>query len=253
MTDFSIILPSLRPALAEAAIRRTQEASAGHATEIVLVAPFTLTAPNVRCVIESEPRGNCAAHAAGYAASAGKVIVAMSDDHLPLPGWLDGIAETLAAKERLDFPFLGGLNRPDCPHFGTVYGLYYPYFPVMTRQSAEAAGGWFSPEYRAHFGDPDLAMRVWALGGRCELLPGDHLTVNPDEDPATQSTHKTGSMAEDFATFTAKYHKAFGGKRFPPEFREINFDYHLSELTDMSFTARVPPSVHGGRPHGWRG
>jgi len=248
---FSIILPTLRQPLAEAAVRSILDNSAGHAVEIVLVAPFTLDAPGVRCVVETERRGNCTAHATGYAAATGAIIVAMSDDHLALPGWLDGVAEALAAKERLDFPFLGGMNRPGDPHFGTVYGLYYAYFPVMTRRSVEEAGGWFSTDYRAHYGDPDLAMRVWALGGRCELLPGDHLAVNPDEDPATQSHHKQTAMGADVATFATKYHRAFGGG-FPLDFGQINFDYHISELRDMTFMARVPPSVHGGRHQSWR-
>ncbi|MCG5239751.1 glycosyltransferase family 2 protein [Azospirillum doebereinerae] len=252
MPTFSIILPTLRQPLAEVAVRAILDASAGQSIEIVLVAPFALEHPCVRNVLETERRGNCSAHATGYEASTGDIIVAMSDDHLPLPGWLDGLAKRIEEREKLDFPFLGGMNRPDCPFFGTVYGLYYPYFPVLSRRSAEDVGGWFSRDYRAHFGDPDLAMRVWAMGGRCELLPGDHLLVNRDEDPDSQSDHKTGSLETDYATFLGKYHRAFGG-RFPQQFRQINFDYHLSELRDGSFTVRLPPSVHGGRPHDWRG
>ncbi|RJF83671.1 glycosyltransferase family 2 protein [Azospirillum cavernae] len=251
MPTFSIILPTLRQPLAEAAIRAIQEHSVGHDYEIVLVAPFAIDAPRVVSVIETERRGNCTAHATGYAASSGDVIVAMSDDHLALPGWLDGVAETIAAKEKLDFPFLGGLNRPDHPHFGVIYGLYYAYFPVMSRRSVEEVGGWFSTDYRAHYGDPDLAIRVWALGGRCELLPGDHLATNPDEDPDSQSIHKQTSMAADVATFATKYHRAFGGG-FPLDFGQINFDYHISELRDMTFIARVPPAQHGGRDRHWR-
>jgi glycosyltransferase involved in cell wall biosynthesis len=251
MPTFSIILPTLRQPLAKAAIQAIQENSAGHDYEIILVAPFAIDAPRVVSVIETERRGNCTAHATGYAASSGDVIVAMSDDHLAQPGWLDGVAETIAAKEKLDFPFLGGLNRPAHPHFGAIYGLYYAYFPVMSRRSVAEVGGWFSTDYRAHYGDPDLAVRVWALGGRCELLPGDHLATNPDEDPDSQSIHKQTSMAADVATFAAKYHRAFGGG-FPLDFGQINFDYHISELRDMTFVARVPPAQYGGRDRHWR-
>ncbi|MFD1627866.1 glycosyltransferase family 2 protein [Azospirillum griseum] len=251
MPTFSIILPTLRASLAEAAIRSIHDHSAGHEYEIVTVAPFAIESPRVVPVIETERRGNCTAHANGFAASTGDIIVAMSDDHLALPGWLDGVADRLAAKEQLDFPFLGGLHRPDHPHFGAIYGLYYAYFPVMTRRSVEEVGGWFSTDFRAHYGDPDLALRVWALGGRCELLPGGHLATNPDEDPNSQSTHKTTAMGTDVSTFANKYHRAFGAG-FPADFGQINFDYHISELHDMTFTARMPPAQHGGKSRHWR-
>lgn len=257
MAKFSIILPTLRRELLTQTIHCIRENSVSHKIEMVVVSPFETDGDDIVNVLELEQKGNCTAHASGYNRATGDIIVAMTDDHLPMPGWLDGVENIINEKESLDFPFLGGLHRPYCPYFGTVYGLYYAYFPVMSRRSVEAVGGWFSTDYRAHFGDSDLALRVWAAGGRCELMPGHRLLQNPAEDPETESTHKSTSLVNDFKTFTGKYHKAFGD-RFPSPtmdlqaaFHSINFDYHLSELDDWSFMARVPPSQHNGRPHDW--
>ncbi|MBF0323468.1 MAG: glycosyltransferase family 2 protein [Alphaproteobacteria bacterium] len=161
----SIILPTIRPDLAGAALQSIVACSDDVRYEIVVVSPFPVQGKNIVHVKEEVPKGNCAAHAMGYQASSGDIIVAMSDDHIALDGWLTPVQSFIEQRETQYFPFCAGINRPQSPWFGAVYGLYYPYFPVLSRQSAEAIGGFFSPDFTAHFGDPDLAMRVWKAGG----------------------------------------------------------------------------------------
>lgn len=251
MPEVSIILPSLRPDLLEVTLRHVFAHTKGVDFEVVVVSPFRIEGTRIRHVLETEARGSVHAQGEGYRHARGGIIVNLVDDHLPRPGWLDGAAAFLAEKEKAHFPFAAGLHRHDRPFFGTVYGLYYPYFPVMTRRSVEAAGGWHGGGgYVAHFSDPDLGMRVWSHGGRCELLPGPGIVANADEDPATQSPYKLRTLEADFRTFMDRYHPAYGAG-FLPEWRNVNFDYHISELHGNSFTRRLPPHVYNGRPWDW--
>ncbi|OAN44906.1 glycosyltransferase family 2 protein [Magnetospirillum moscoviense] len=237
----SIILPTIRPDLAGAALQSIVACSDDVRYEIVVVSPFPVQGKNIVHVKEEVPKGNCAAHAMGYQASSGDIIVAMSDDHIALDGWLTPVQSFIEQRETQYFPFCAGINRPQSPWFGAVYGLYYPYFPVLSRQSAEAIGGFFSPDFTAHFGDPDLAMRVWKAGGggRCELLYEANLAPNKLVPTSKESAHKHTSLEKDLATFTALYHQDFG-RGFSRDLKDINSNYAIHHLRDRTFMARVP-------------
>lgn len=251
MPRFSIVLPALRPELAESALHHIFNASRGIDFEVVVVSSFAVQGTRIRHVRETERRGCNAAWSLGYRHAEGDILVCMVDDHLPRPGWLDDVDALIADREARHFPFSAGIPRPDSPWFGTAYGHYYPYFPVMSRRSVEAVGGWLNSDYKAHFGDSDLALRVWKAGGRCELLPGPGMTTNTAEDPATASPYKTSTRDADLTTLIARHHDTFGAL-FTREYREICLDYHLSELADGSFCKAVPYRLCGGRLWDWR-
>ena len=247
MPTFSISLPSLRPQMLVDTVRAIHAASAGHDYEILAVCPFGIEGTRLVHVPEAAPRGNCAAHALAWEASRGDIIVAFSDDHRPEPGWLDPLAAAVATGEAEAFPFAGGLGRSGVPWFGTVYGLYYPYFPVMSRRSVEAIGGWFSPAYVAHFGDPDIGMRVWRAGGRCALIAAARIVPQPvsaEQDAAVP--FKSKSFPADMTTFLKTYHRDHGAG-FPPDMGQINHDYDLKHLKDGTFTERCAPRDYYAR------
>lgn len=242
MPLYSIILPSLRPELLVQAVKSVLAASRGIDLEVVVVSPFEVAGARLRHVPEREPAGNCAAHAAGYAASRGDFIVGMADDHLAIPGWLDTLAEEITAGEARGFPFIGGLNRRNVPWVGTTYGLYYPYFMAMSRRSVEAVGEWFDPAFVAHFGDCDLAMRAWAMGGLCEFLPPPRLERNEGEDPNTEAPHKSAALERDFLTFMDRYHDRFGAG-FARDREEINVSYSPNALSANTIREGLPPKA----------
>lgn len=243
MPKISVTLPSLRAQMLVDTIQSIYAASIGHEVEIVVVAPFEVEAPFVRYVPEGTPQGNCAAHAMAWEAATGDIVVAMSDDHRPEPGWLDGLAERIAEREGRHFPFAGGLARPNVPHVGVAYGLYYPYFPVMSRRSVAAVGGWFDRAFTAHFADPDLGLRVWRAGGRCELLSDARINAVPVSDAENAAVpFKSKAFPQDFGTFVRRYH-AEHGAGFRPDLRDICTDVPLDCLSDNSVAERCPPRV----------
>ncbi len=244
----SVIMPCLTEALAAAAINSMLVHSRNVDLELVIISPFVVFGQRIIHVPEEKPRGVCYAHQLGYAASTGEIIVAMSEDNLILPGWLDDIADLLSAYEQKYFPFIGGLHRPDVPWFGTVYGRYYAYFPVATRRSIEACGGWLSDDYKGHFGDADLSLRAWLVGGHCALLPNDRLYGNKLDTKHIVSTFKQGSLDRDFQTLFAKYHSRLGTE-FTTDKDDISINMKLEFLDNSSFDFRRPLRTYLAEGH----
>jgi len=236
MPVFSLSLPSLRQENAELVIKYIHDCSAGADYEVVVVSPFEVHGPRVVHVPEQAARGNCSAHADAYEASSGDYIITFTDDIIPTPGWLDGLQQTMEAREAERSPFCGGLQRANWLLFGTVYGLYYPYFPVLSRRSVEKIGGYFSRDYAAHFGDPDLAMRVWDAGGRCELITSAKIYGLLDRDRTDEAVHKQTSLGHDMATFQARWGEKYG-EDFGRRLREFNIDYQLEDLYGTTYMA----------------
>lgn len=142
--------------------------------EIVVVSPFPpfdVIGSRIVWVREDAPAGISAAHAAAFAAAKGEFVFPWADDHYLTDGWDEVLVGEFRQRE-VEAP-LGILSlgpRFVAPHNGveTIFGRYYPCFPLMRRGTVERIGGWLSPEFKAGFSDPDLGMRVWAAGGRCE-------------------------------------------------------------------------------------
>ncbi len=235
----SVILPSLTSAMSECALKSMIAHSDNIDLEIIVVSSFAVIGERIVHVAETTPRGNCYANKIGFEAASGDIITVMSEDHLVLPGWLDNVERILLDKEQSQFPFLGGLHRPDAPFFGTTYGLYYPYFPIATRRSIEAAGGWFSSDSISGFGDSDIAMRFWAAGGRCELMPGNHLYLNRTVTKENISPFKGTTLDHDFRVFVNKYHDRFG-HAFTRNREQIAVNVKLDLLEDSTFTYGRP-------------
>lgn len=208
--------------------------------EVILVSPFELRAPNVKWIPETEPRGNAAAHREGYEAARGDYLIHISDDVLPVPGWLDMATQRIVEREQRHFPYVLGL-RPARFGFSTVYGRYFANFIAMSRRSAEAIGGTFSSDYRAHLADADISMRVWSKGGRCECLQTPALYYVPLERFFPIAHHKQSSLQQDCETFVRKWKTAYGSG-WGNSHRELNIDYPIEALVDDSFTNLAPPT-----------
>jgi len=237
--------------LAQQSLLAINRCSAGAQYEIILVSPFEFRGPNVRWIQEVEPRGSGAAQHRGYQAARGDYLVHISDDVLPVPGWLNAAISRIDQREQHHFPFVLGL-RPARFGISTAYGHYVANFIAISRRSAEAIGGTFSEEYHAHFADPDISMRVWNKGGRCECLQDPVLYYVPLERFFPVALHKKSTLQQDYETFARKWAPIYGpGWGNTP--REVNIDYPISRLVNDSFVDPVapinPPPVAKPRAH----
>jgi len=200
--------------------------------ELVVVSPFCVRGPNIKWIKEESPRGASAAQVAAYEASSGDVIVAMSDDVAPTPGWLDGLEREIAEKESRYFPYAGGVHWCTAQSLGAVYGFYYPYFPAISRKSLEAIGGYFSCEYYYAFCDTDLGLRIWDHGGRCEPMPHRMIYRTRAEVEERHSIHKTTKFEHDAKVFMDKWHERLK-HRLPNPDAHINVHLGLSHLPEF--------------------
>lgn len=165
----SVTLPSLYPEVLVTCVDNLRWTARGK-LEIIVVAPFDLPPrDNVLVVREQERRGIAAAHAVAARHATGDYLFPWADDHLMMDGWDEAALAEHEEGRKYSPVFSLGL-RHIAPHNNveTIFGMYYPCFPLMLRADVEAIGGWLSADFKAGFSDDDLGLRVWEKAGRCE-------------------------------------------------------------------------------------
>jgi hypothetical protein len=85
----------------------------------------------------------------------------------------------------------------------------------VRRSTLEAIGGYFRPEYKHHFIDSDLALRIWSAGGACGFTEGAYVVRSPRQqaDPATAerlARSRDASMKADMAIFVQRWGSRYG-------------------------------------------
>ena len=218
----SITLPSLYPDSAQRTVRNITHATR-NSVEILVVSPFRVTGPNVVWIEENERRGCSAAHELAARHATGTFITPFADDHLYVYGW-DVHALRNYEQRAKDWPIFSlGLRHVRLMHVGTNFGIYYPYFPLMTREHVERVGGWLSGDYFKGLSDSDLGMRVWASGGRCEYSERGLLLVH--EDDRRKAGDGAAVTAADLALFLKKWDSRYGAGWHAKSLREFNHDF----------------------------
>jgi len=220
----SITLPSLFPDDLRRALAAIEANTRAVDYEVVVVSPFEVRHPRVTWVREEEARGNCPAQLAAFAQARGEFVLAFSDDAILLPGWDESALANFQARER-QTPFCLGLSL-HTRAVGTTFGIYYPFFP-FARRAAFAALGFYSPDYRAHFADSDLAFRFWDAGGRCEFSERP-LIVHQDRRDDGGRTKKYVSLAEDTAAFLARWKPKYGQGWRTEHFQDFNLEINAA-------------------------
>lgn len=185
--------------------------------------------------------GTGGAHSLAFSRSQGEYVVAMNDDtRIVVPeAFLGSIAE-IRHREKTCFPTALGLRGVSRPVAGTAYGLYYPSFPAMSRESIDAAGGWYDPAFKTGWADVDLGMRVWLAGGECSLATQASIVMITEEAVGQDSRFSAGDPQLDFQTFCERYHGRLG-RHFRKRFRSINRNYPISFFINGSFSTQQPP------------
>jgi glycosyltransferase involved in cell wall biosynthesis len=208
----SFVLPTIFPTLAGGAIAAVREAAADIEHEIVVVSPFEISGPGVRWVRESDPRGSIAACNLGFKHATGDILVLIADDNRLDPGALQLALTHLETNEAQNPLLMVGfpLAVRGMVAVGSVYGRYYPYFFMLRRATLAKLGGGFDESYVKFHADPDLGLRCWAAGGRCEFAPGALIRAVTDRGGAGQAPDKAkGSAATDFARFAGIWGPSF--------------------------------------------
>jgi hypothetical protein len=140
----------------------------------------------------------------------GDVVFPLVDDITLLPGWAQDGLTTLTRHERgRSYAVgIGQVNRI----VGTVFGIYYPFFPMVRRSVAEQVGGFYNPALKHHFTDSDFAFRVWSAGGACGWTGADYIErIRLDEAGAADlAARRAASLGADMATFLDRWRPRYG-------------------------------------------
>jgi len=203
----SITLPSLYPDACAQTLANLAAVTRGP-YEAIVVSSFKPDGPNVTWVEEGGQRRGCAmAHHVAAAYATGDHLFPFADDHELVDGWDEIALGEYHQRVGRYSPFALGLRGAHSAHVGTNWGIYYPYFPLMLREDVRRVG-WIGPDYRAGFGDSDLAMRIWAAGGRCEWSSAGMLR------PTAADKRKDALYApEDLALFCDRWSARYGWSR----------------------------------------
>jgi hypothetical protein len=225
----SMTLPSLFPGPAMRVIENVRETVRGIDYEILLVGPTEIAGPNVRWIKEETPRGIPAAHEAAFLSATGDVVFPLADDIELKPGWASAGLEALLKFER-GRPYAVGIGQTN-QIVGTVFGIYYPFFPMVRRSTLDAVGGFFLPRYRQGFVDPDLALRIWSIGGACGFTEGafiDRISRGLDPSATTALEKLEASKAAladaDTETFVRHWGARYGQGWTTDHYTDFNID-----------------------------
>jgi glycosyltransferase involved in cell wall biosynthesis len=243
----SITLPSLHPPALERALDNIR-ATVHDNVEIIVVSPYEPALKfdrrvRVVWIKEGDSEGANAAHEAALRKTTGDFVLAWVDDHEFVPGWDEIALDNFLAREFAfadrggpPSPFCLGLRQAFTLRIGTVFGNYYPYFPLMRRRDA-ARGLWLTGDYRVGFADCDLGMRVWSAGGRCEWSREPLVRVLADDarkmpvlSGGADWIGEAHTTAADMALFLSRWANRYGAGYDVTSLRGFNVDVPLDML-----------------------
>ena len=153
----SVLLPTVRPNKAAAAISSLPAAAGQVRYEVVVVADFGPDDyPHTKWIL-SERKGPIHAVDLAYKASSGEFVFLFNDESTLEPGALASLYyAALANPGRVQTPH----HLPEFPF--QYYGLPFAAFPFVHKDVVKKLGGFLDTAYRGFYADPDFSMRAHA-------------------------------------------------------------------------------------------
>jgi hypothetical protein len=211
MPQLSVLLATVRERYALPAIAALQASLARIDHEIIVVSPFVVEGPGIRHIPETTPRGCYPAYQRALEAATGDVLAFFTDDVIAVPGWADGLVDEIRRAEAKAMPYLGALSALNWPMCFSIYGKLFANRPVFGCRTAAALQPMFGEEFPHHFGDGDLAMRVWEMGGHVDILTHRTVLLLSEHPFARSSSFAAGDKHLAAARrFQAKWATKFG-------------------------------------------
>lgn len=196
----SVLLPTIRPALADRALQSIPAACAGLSYEVIVVADFpppTLApCPDVRWIV-SDRRGVVdAVHVAEQHAH-GDYWFTFNDESVLEPGALTTLYGAATPREILT-------PRHLPPFHFAYYGRLFAPFAFAARDTIAALGGLLDPIYHAFYADPDFSLRADARGIPVRIVQ-DAVIHHANQHDAAHWHSVDAYLTADRATFRARW------------------------------------------------
>jgi hypothetical protein len=223
----SVTLPSRDPVALARTVANLEDATVSP-LEIIAVSPAEpprTRKARVVWVKEDEPQGPNVAHGRAALAATGAFILGWVDDHLLTPGWDVGPMMQIARWENAGFGMIMlGLRHAVERHVGTVFGIYYPFFPFARLEVAQAIGWLGEGGYERGFADADLGLRVWTRGV-CQWTREPCVLVESEDLKRKQLTDGEASFTRaDMTRFLSRWRWRYGKSWSVAYIRDFNID-----------------------------
>jgi len=190
----SILLPTIYPVMARAALPHLENNGLPN-FEIIVCSPESFEWPGV--VWAPDDRKGCGpAFRRAALLATGDIICCISDDVIPVPGWLATALKYLRGGPD-DIIGLG----TNCPM--ECFGLPYVCFPVATHECVSKHWHYFMP-YTAHWNDVAFGVDCSRCGGHVQETPMQLLN-GADRLGCGESALKESAFAEDHLRFLADF------------------------------------------------
>jgi hypothetical protein len=199
MPEISVLLPTVRPHLAQRAFDSIAAAVTTVPYEVIVVADFGPEEWDHCAWIVRERKGVIDAVNIAVAEARGEYLFLFNDESTLDPRALDLLhAEALFTPRCI-------LTPKHIPAFGfAYYGLPFVPFPFASRRLFEEIGGLLDPAYGAFYADPDLGMRAHAHRIPMRIVEEAVIRHNNQHDEV-HSASVGAYLAADRATFRTRW------------------------------------------------
>lgn len=185
MKPISIVISSLRPDRLEETLSNIE--SEREMVEVVVTSPIAPRArdfvKHVQVPASGDPRELTFTQKFNLAVahSSGRYVVYDNDDLHFSPGWAAPLVRHMEGARW--HPYLAAFpiatNGVIVPRH-TIFGLLYANHGCISRDDLAAVGGLLDERLKMNYSDVDLALRVWARGGRVSIC--DAVVMHADRD-----------------------------------------------------------------------
>lgn len=209
--QLSVLIASIRPARVHAAITRLRPDLAPYDHEIIVVSPFEISGPGIVWVREETPRGSIHAANLGFAAARGELTIQAADDIAFDRGLISPAIVQLGAMRQCNLPCVGfAHHRGKQAYLNVVYGRYVPGYYVAPTAALRLIGETlYDPAFKVAWADQDLGLRIWGVGGRCEIATAGVVhDFGTSEKPTLSAGMNEANTGREFAMFAEKWSAA---------------------------------------------
>ncbi len=206
--QLSVLIASIRPARVHNAIARLRPDLAPYDYEIVVVSPFEISGPRIVWVPEETPRGGVHATNLGFAAVKGDLLLQAADDIAFDRGCISPAIVQMGTMRACNLPCVGFAHqRGKQAYVNVTYGRYVPGFYLAPTAALRYLGETiYDPVFKVSWADQDLGLRIWDVGGRCEIATGGVVhDFGTSEKPTLSVGMNETNTSREFEIFAAKW------------------------------------------------
>lgn len=194
----SVILPTIRP---ENLARTLNSIESVVPHEVIIIADFLGDGHSkVKWIYDPVRKGTIDAIDRGYKAAHGDYIFVINDETVLHHECLDALYDKAKSDNSILYT---PRHEPYFPFF--YYGKFFAAFPFASRKLLNRCGGLFDTVYKSFYADPDLSLRVYAIGSTIKIVEDAVITHLNRPDAIGHQDNVNNHLKQDQAIFKKRW------------------------------------------------